>query len=177
MKDRDCGRRVHHGFGPTLCLMMTLTLILEVGTLFAADNRGERYEKGYRALQALNADGAGKVIEGLRDIAPEMSDFLIEFAYGDVFTRPALDPKSREMATIAALTALGNAAPQLKWHIAAALNIGVRPEQIIEIMYVSVVYHGFPAALNGIAAARCQHECKNYPLYELKIYPPELKRG
>ncbi|HOI95901.1 MAG TPA: carboxymuconolactone decarboxylase family protein [Syntrophobacter fumaroxidans] len=154
MKDRDCGRRVHHGFGPTLCLMMTLTLILEVGTLFAADNRGERYEKGYRALQALNADGAGKVIEGLRDIAPEMSDFLIEFAYGDVFTRPALDPKSREMATIAALTALGNAAPQLKWHIAAALNIGVRPEQIIEIMYVSVVYHGFPAALNVIAAAR-----------------------
>jgi 4-carboxymuconolactone decarboxylase len=65
-----------------------------------------------------------------------------------------LDPKSREIAAIAALTALGNAEPQLKWHIGAALNIGVTPAQIVDIMYVSTVYHGFPAALNGIAVVR-----------------------
>ena len=141
--------------GATVCLLMTLMLVsMGVGDMFAMDEKGERYEKGYRALRTLDAEGADKVIEGLQGIAPEMSGFLIEFAYGDVFSRPGLDPKAREIATIAALTALGNAAPQLKWHIAAALKIGITPEQLIDIMYVSAVYHGFPAALNGIAAVR-----------------------
>lgn len=120
----------------------------------AVEGKGERFERGYRALRMLNGESAEKVVSGLQDIAPEMSGFLVEFAYGDVFSRPDLDPKSREIATIAALAALGNAAPQLRWHIGAALNIGVKPEQIIDIMYVTAVYHGFPAALNGIAAAR-----------------------
>ncbi|SPJ16156.1 Carboxymuconolactone decarboxylase [Syntrophobacter sp. SbD2] len=114
----------------------------------------KRYEKGERALKMLNPDGASATVTSLKDIAPEMIDFVMEFAYGDVFSRPGLDPKSREIATIAALTALGNAAPQLKWHIGAALNIGVTPQQIIDIMYVSTVYQGFSAGLNGIAAAR-----------------------
>ncbi|MEN6438002.1 MAG: carboxymuconolactone decarboxylase family protein [Syntrophobacter sp.] len=122
--------------------------------MFADQKKGERYEKGYRALQMLNAEGADTVIKSLHDIAPEMSEFLVEFAYGDVFSRAGLDPKSRQIATIAALTAMGNATPQLKWHIGAALNIGITPEQLIDIMYVSTVYHGFPAALNGIAAVR-----------------------
>ncbi len=116
--------------------------------------KGKRFERGYSALRMLDSEGAERTIQGLRDIAPEMADFLVEFAYGDVFSRPALDPRSREIATIAALAALGNAAPQLKWHIGAALNIGMTPQQIIDIMYVSTVYHGFPAGLNGIAAVR-----------------------
>lgn len=120
----------------------------------SAAMKEDRYERGYRALQMLDREAAEQVISGLRDIAPEMSEFLVEFAYGDVFSRPGLEPRWREIATIAALTALGNATPQLKWHISAALNIGVRPEQVIDIMYISAVYHGFPAALNGIAAVR-----------------------
>jgi 4-carboxymuconolactone decarboxylase len=141
---------------------------LKAGDLFAMDKKGERYEKGYHALQMLNAEGADKVIKGLQDIAPEMADFVVEFAYGDVFSRQALDPKSREIAAISALTALGNAAPQLKWHIGAALNIGVTPAQVIDIMYVSTVYHGFPAALNGIAAAREVFQEKNIKFTPVK---------
>jgi 4-carboxymuconolactone decarboxylase len=134
--------------------LSALISTLEVENVFATDKMGERYERGFRALQMLDSASADKVINDLRDIAPEMSRFLIAFAYGDVFSRAGLDPKSREIATIAALTALGNAVPQLKWHIGAALNIGVTPEQVIDIMYVTTVYHGFPAALNGISAAR-----------------------
>ncbi|MHC1727593.1 MAG: carboxymuconolactone decarboxylase family protein [Syntrophobacteraceae bacterium] len=127
---------------------------LGVENVFAVENKGERYEKGRRALQMLNPEGADKVSKGLQDIAPEMSGFIVEFAYGDVFSRAGLDPRSRQIATVAALTALGNALPQLKWHISASLNVGVTPEQLIDIMYVSTVYHGFPAGLNGIAAVR-----------------------
>src|SRR5208337_361426 len=125
MKGRIYNRRFNDWISVTLCLLLASIFALEVGDLFAVDKKGERYEKGYDGLRMLNAEGADKVIGGLQDIAPEMADFLVEFAYGDVFSRQALDPKSREIATISALTALGNAAPQLKWHIGAALNIGV----------------------------------------------------
>lgn len=120
----------------------------------ASDDKGKRYEKGMAALKLLSPEGADSVPEGLRDLAPEMGNFIVEFAYGDVFSRAGLDPKSRQIATISALTALGNAEPQLRWHIAAGLNVGITPEQMVDIMYISTVYQGFPAGLNGIAAVR-----------------------
>jgi len=136
--------------------------------LLVPEKRSERYEKGYRALQLLNPEGADNVAKGLQDIAPEMSDFIVEFGYGDIFSRAGLDPKSRQIATVAALTALGNAGPQLKWHITAALNIDITPAQVIDIMYVSGIYHGFPAALNGIAAAREVFKEKNIKYTPIK---------
>jgi len=154
MNDAAHNKMTKHGVYVSLCLLLVSIITLEVKDLSANQSKGERYERGYRALQMLNAEGAENVIKGLHDIAPEMSGFLVEFAYGDVFSRTGLDPKSRQIATIAALTAMGNATPQLKWHIGAALNIGLTPAQLIDIMYVSTVYHGFPAALNGIAAVR-----------------------
>ena len=65
-----------------------------------------------------------------------------------------LDLRSREIAVVAALTALGNATPQLKVHLQAALNVGVTREEIVEVLMQMAVYAGFPAALNGLAAAR-----------------------
>lgn len=79
---------------------------------------------------------------------------MIEFPFGDVYSRPGLDLKSREIATIAALAALGNAQPQLKVHIFAALNVGCTQEEIIEVFIQMAVYAGFPAALNALFAAR-----------------------
>jgi 4-carboxymuconolactone decarboxylase len=58
------------------------------------------------------------------------------------------------MAVVAALTALGNAAPQLRVHIHGALNVGVTREEVVEIIMMMAVYAGFPAALNGMAAAK-----------------------
>jgi len=135
-------------------------LFIILAGMYALDVKGEdsvdkiRFEKGYRQLKALNSEGADKVLAGLRDIAPDMGRFIVEFCYGDIYSRPALDVKSRQIATIAALAALGNALPQLRWHMSAALNVGVSPEEIIETLYVITVYSGFPAGLNGISAAR-----------------------
>ena len=113
-----------------------------------------RYERGLAKLQEIDGEGGVKVVESLADIAPDFARLLIEFPFGDIYSRPGLDLRSREIAVVAALTAMGNAAPQLKVHIQGALNVGVTRTEVIEIIMQMAVYAGFPAALNGITAAR-----------------------
>ncbi|ACO76495.1 Carboxymuconolactone decarboxylase [Azotobacter vinelandii CA] len=114
----------------------------------------DRRARGEAALTEI-AGGAGRnVIDSLRDIAPELADWILDFSYGDVFSRPGLDYCTRELATVAALTAMGNAQPQLKVHIGGALNVGCEPAAIIDVILQMAVYAGFPSALNGVAAAR-----------------------
>lgn len=113
-----------------------------------------RYEAGLAKLHEIDGDAGVNVIESLRDIAPDFARYLIEFPFGDIYSRPGLDLRSREIAVVAALTALGNAAPQLKVHIQAAMNVGVTKNEIVEVIMQMAVYAGFPAALNGLFAAK-----------------------
>jgi len=117
-------------------------------------NTQNRYERGLAKLQEIDGGAGEQVVESLAGIAPDFARYLIEFPFGDIYSRPGLDLKNREIAVVAALTALGNAAPQLKVHIRAALNVGVTREEVIETIMQMAVYAGFPAALNGLAAAR-----------------------
>ncbi|TDV01705.1 4-carboxymuconolactone decarboxylase [Paraburkholderia caballeronis] len=94
------------------------------------------------------------MVDALADIAPDFARYLLEFPFGDIYARPGLDVRAREIATIAALTALGNAGPQLKVHIAAGLNVGLDRREIVETIMQMAVYAGFPAALNGLFAAK-----------------------
>jgi 4-carboxymuconolactone decarboxylase len=114
----------------------------------------DRYERGLAKLREIDGEAGERVLESLRDIAPDFARYLIEFPFGDIYSRPVLDLRSREIAVVAALTALGNAAPQLKVHIQGALNVGVSREEIVEIIMQMAVYAGFPAALNGLMAAK-----------------------
>ena len=114
----------------------------------------DRYERGLEKLKEIDGEAGERVIQSLRDIAPDFARYVIEFSFGDIYSRPALDLKSREIAVIAALTALGNAAPQLKVHIHGALNVGCTREEVIEVIMQMAVYAGFPAALNGLFAAK-----------------------
>ena len=114
----------------------------------------ERYARGWEKLQEIDGAAGERVIDFLNDIAPDLGRYIVEFPFGDVYSRPGLDLKSREIATVSALTALGNAAPQLKVHIHGALNVGCNRREIVEIIIQMAVYAGFPAALNGIAAAK-----------------------
>lgn len=113
-----------------------------------------RYEKGLAKLQEIDGNAGTHVVNSLRDIAPDFARYLIEFPFGDIYSRPGLDLRSREIAVVAALTAMGNAAPQLKVHIQGALNVGVTQDEIVEVMMQMAVYAGFPAALNGLFAAK-----------------------
>lgn len=118
-------------------------------------NAGEsRLERGKRALAEIDGAAGDNVIAALQDIAPDFANYVFEFSFGDIYSRPGLDLRAREIATIAALTAMGTATPQLKVHIEAGLNVGLTKEEITEIMMHMSVYAGFPAALNGLFAAK-----------------------
>lgn len=116
--------------------------------------KSERYKIGWDKLAEIDGKQGERVVEALKDISPDFAKLLIEFPFGDVYSRPGLDLKSREIATVAALTAMGTATPQLKVHVHGALNVGCSPQEIIEVMIQMAVYAGFPAALNGLFAAK-----------------------
>ncbi len=118
------------------------------------DTDTDRFRQGWQQLNAIDGAAGEQVIASLQDIAPDLARYVIEFPFGDIYSRPGLDLKSREIATIAALTALGNAKPQLKVHLQAALNVGCSREEIIEVVIQMAVYAGFPAALNGMTAVK-----------------------
>jgi len=113
-----------------------------------------RYQKGMEILKITNKDKIQEIFKELEDIAPDLGRFVVEFPYSEIYTRKGLDLKTRELATVAALTALGNAEPQLKDHINAALNVENTPEEIVEVIMQMSAYAGFPAAINGIKIAK-----------------------
>ena len=93
-------------------------------------------------------------LASLEGVAPDLGIYVMEFAFGDIHCRPGLSLQARELATIAALTALGTAAPQLRAHIHGALNVGCTEQEVVEVIMQMAVYAGLPAAINGIQAAR-----------------------
>lgn len=115
---------------------------------------GERYRRGLAKLAEIDGEHGIRVLADLRTIAPDFAAYLVEFPFGDIFSRPGLDLRTRELATVAALTAMGTAPAQLRVHLHGALNVGATPEEIIEVVMQMAVFAGFPAALNGLAAAK-----------------------
>jgi 4-carboxymuconolactone decarboxylase len=114
----------------------------------------ERYKRGWEKLKEIDGNAGERVIEALKDIAPDLARYVIEFPFGDIYSRGVLSLKEREIATVAALAALGNAQPQLKVHIHGALNVGCSRQEVVEIMMQMAVYAGFPAAINATLAAK-----------------------
>ena len=112
-----------------------------------------RYEKGKDVLEGIQERSIEEIFKNIDDVAPDMSRFVVEFPYSEIYTRSEVDLKTRELCTVAALTVLGTV-PQLKDHIGAALNVGNSPTEIVEIIMQMCAYCGFPKSINGIAAAK-----------------------
>lgn len=113
-----------------------------------------RFERGAAKLAEVDGQAGQNVIDALQDIAPDFANYVIEFPFGDIYSRDGLNLRDRQIATIAALAALGNAQPQLKIHIQAGLNVGLTQQEITEVLMQMAIYAGFPAALNGLFAAK-----------------------
>lgn len=114
----------------------------------------ERYERGSRMLGAVDGPAGLEVIENLAKSFPDFARYVLEFSFGDIYAREGLGLRERELATVAALCALGNAQPQLRVHVHAALHVGCTPAEVVEVVMQMSVYAGFPAALNGLSVVR-----------------------
>ncbi|MEV4497218.1 carboxymuconolactone decarboxylase family protein [Micromonospora arborensis] len=113
-----------------------------------------RREHGLSVLSQIDGHQGEAVIDALADINPALGHHVAAFAFGDIYDRPGIDPRSRQLVTIGVLTALGGCEPQLKVHIGAALNVGLTREEITEAILHAAVYCGFPRAVNATFAAR-----------------------
>lgn len=113
-----------------------------------------RRDKALEILGKLDARSPGQVSANLDEVSPDLLEIVFGFGFADVLARPGLDLKTREMLTVAALTAMGTAPQQLEYHIRGAMNVGVSREEIVEIILQMSVYAGVPAFMNGIAAAK-----------------------
>lgn len=96
---------------------------------------------------------ADPLIQEVSKVVPGFDQLACEFAFEKILSRPALGIKQREIATLAALTALG-AEQELKLHIAVALNVGLSKEEIVEVLLQQTVYSGFPRAINALLVAK-----------------------
>jgi len=114
----------------------------------------DRYERGLEKFRQVDGKGGRKAVDDLKELVPEIERYLVEYPFGDIYSRPGLDLKTRELAAIAALTAMGDCVPQLKVHIHSALNLGGTRREVIEVILQMSVYAGFPKSINALYAAR-----------------------
>jgi 4-carboxymuconolactone decarboxylase len=114
----------------------------------------EGFQRGWQRLMEVDAEGGERVIENLKDVAPDLGRYVVEFAFGEIYQRPVLDLRQRQLVTISALTTLGGAEPQLEVHINGGLNVGLTAREVVEAILHCIPYTGFPRVLNAIVVAK-----------------------
>ena len=105
-----------------------------------------RYERGLKKMSKVYGIDGGEAVAPLGDLGR----YMVEFPYGDIYSRDGLALRDREIATMAMLTALGGREPQLQVHINAALNVGLTPGELEEIIIHTIIFAGFPTAINAL---------------------------
>ena len=114
----------------------------------------ERYVRGMEKFREVDGKGGEQAVTDLEGIVPDIRRYLVEYPFGDIYSRPGLDLRTRELAAIASLVSMGDCQPQLRVHIHGALNVGATREEIIETILQMTVYAGFPKALNALYIAK-----------------------
>ncbi|MFE6747103.1 carboxymuconolactone decarboxylase family protein [Kitasatospora purpeofusca] len=116
--------------------------------------RQERFDRGLAVLSAVDGEAGQRVIDSLADVHPELAHQIVAWGFGEIYSRPGLQPRDRQLVTLGMLTALGGCEPQLEVHLNAALNVGLTPAEITEVLLHTTGYCGFPKALNATFVAK-----------------------
>jgi len=114
----------------------------------------ERFDRGLAMLTEIDREKGHQVLESLADVSPKLAESVVSWGFGEIYSRPQLPPRDRQLVTLGMLTALGGCEPQLEVHVNASLNVGLTPEEIVEALLHSAVYCGFPKALNATFTAK-----------------------
>jgi 4-carboxymuconolactone decarboxylase len=119
-----------------------------------AETRQERFERGLETLTRIDGSSGQQVVDSLADVSPELGHQVVAWAFGEMYRRPGLVPRDRQLVTLGMLTALGGCERQLEVHVNAALNVGLRAEEIVEALLHAAVYCGMPRAINATLVAK-----------------------
>ena len=105
---------------------------------------------GKEKFDSLGAEAGADMVAQFADVAPDLHRYITDFAFGEILARPGLSLRDRELAAIAALAAVGDAEIQLEVHMNAALNAGCTPVEVVETMLQTLLWAGFPRAVNAM---------------------------
>jgi 4-carboxymuconolactone decarboxylase len=112
------------------------------------------YERGMEVRrQVLGDEYVDAAVEATTPFTADFQELITRYAWGEVWSRPGLDRRTRSCITLAALVAL-NRNDELPIHIRAALRNGLDPGEIKEVLLHAAVYCGFPAANSAFAIAQ-----------------------
>ncbi|WP_322049428.1 carboxymuconolactone decarboxylase family protein [Paraburkholderia sp. J67] len=115
----------------------------------------DNYQRGLKKMMEYAAPGDpnvlthSKITEDLKDIAPDVSRYMVEFAFGEIYTRPGLTKREQALVTIASLTTLGTE-PEIELHIHTGLTAGLSKDEIVAAIIHLIPYIGFPRVLNAL---------------------------
>lgn len=115
----------------------------------------DRYQRGLdRMMELVSTEHANtfdhaQLVESYKDLDPDLPDYIVSFAFGDIYSRNSLTQQEQTLVTISTLIALGTE-PQLKLHINTGFNVGLTKERIVGALIHCIPYVGFPRVLNGL---------------------------
>lgn len=118
----------------------------------ATDPDDKNFDEGLSLLDAVIGPQGREVVERIRQVSPDLGHHVVAYVFGEIYNSDALTVRQRQLATISMLIAQGSAETQLKWHVAAGLNVGLTPTEIMAVAVHSTAYCGFPRALNAAFA-------------------------
>ena len=112
-----------------------------------------RRQKGMAQGRKMLGSKWDRIVAALEKIDPVLTEEVVGYAYGEIYPRPGLDLRTRELLAVTTLTLQG-LGPQLKTHVHAALQAGVSEAELMEAFLQLALYAGFPTALFGAGVAR-----------------------
>ncbi|MFJ8063692.1 carboxymuconolactone decarboxylase family protein [Psychrobacillus sp. NPDC096426] len=133
-----------------------------------------RYQRGLDIINEYTLEGnneistVSQIQEAFKDLAPDLDNFIVEFGFGDIYSREGLTNQQRTIATIASLVTLGTE-PQLELHINSGLNIGLTPKEIVGTVVHLLPYTGFPRVLNALKIVKKVFAQRNVKIDDLAI--------
>lgn len=137
----------------------------------------DRYAKGQARLDEISDGGARQIVESVQEIAPDLGRFIVEYAYGDVHSRPGLDPQQRQLVTLGTLTAQGDAQAQVRFQTGISLHVGLEPKQVVEAVTHLILVVGIPRVLNALVAVRAAFEERGLKADAIEVGPNVTRAG
>ena len=138
----------------------------------------DRYQRGLDIINEITVTDNKEIgthmdiVAAFKDLAPDLESYIVEFAFGDIYTREGTTPQQKTIATIASLVALGTE-PQLELHINVGITIGLTPKEIVGTVVHLIPYTGFPKVLNALKIVKKVFAQRNVQMNDKEMQPQQ----